>query len=177
VYRAPGAGGHDHVVRSPNFSGTFTYRVGNIDDCSVTVRVPVGALINDEDALRDEVGLADVSNDWGWNFGGGADAVKSNMLAENQLDASGHPNITFTSTACRGDANASGSILVDGDMTLKGVTRPVTWNVNLNVSSDRVTATGTLSILQSDFGITPYAFLGFKNDDEVDLEFDIVITD
>lgn len=177
VYRAPGASGHDHVVRSPNFSGTFNYRVGNIDDCSVTVRVPVAALINDEDEMRDEVGLADVSGDWGWSLGGGAEAVNNNMLAANQLDASGHPNITFTSTACRGDAGTSGSILVDGDMTLKGVTRSVTWNVDLNVTSSRVTATGSLSILQSDFGITPYAFLGFQNDDEVDLEFDIVITD
>lgn len=177
VYRAPGASGHDHVVRSPNFSGSLSYRVGELGDCAVSVNVPVGALINDEENLRAEVGLADVSDDWGWNFGGGAATVRNNMLAENQLDATGHPNITFNSTGCRGGANASGTVLVDGNMTLKGVTRSVTWTVNINATEGRVTASGSVSILQSEFGITPYSFLGFKNDDQVDLAFEIVVTD
>lgn len=178
VYRAPNAGGHDHVIRSPNFSGSLRYRVGDLSACSVSVTVPVGALINDENEMRADVGLADLSNDGiGWNWINGPEQVRNNMLGASQLDAANHPNITFTSTTCRGNASASGTIYVDGDMTLKGVTRSVTWTVNINANANRVTANGSLSILQSDFGITPYSLLNFKNDDEVELEFEIVVTD
>lgn len=178
VYRKPGAGGHDHVIRSPNFSGTLSYRIGDLSACAVSVTVPTANLINDEDELRAEQGMPDLSEDFfGWVAIGGQDQVRNNMLAENQLDAVGHPNITFTSTGCVGEPLANANILVSGQMTLRGVTRPVTWNATFNATENDVRATGTLSIRQSDFGITPYAFLGFENDDEVDLEFSIRVTD
>lgn len=177
VYRAPDAGGHDHVVRSPNFSGTLRYRVGDLSACSVNVTVPVGALVNDEDEMRAEVGLADVTSDWGWNLGGGRDAVRNNMLAEGQLDAAGHPNIRFVSTGCRGTASSTGTLQVDGNLTLKGVTRPVTWTVQFTANESRVVAEGELTIRQTEFGITPYAFTVFQNADAVDLRFEIRVDD
>jgi polyisoprenoid-binding protein YceI len=175
VYRAPGASGHDHVVRSPDFSGSMTYRVGALSDCSVSVTVPVPTLINDETEMRARVGLADVTNDFSWNVGGGQAAVKNNMLAANQLNAAGFPTISFQSTACRGTAVASGTLLVDGQLTLRGQTKPVTWALDLQVTGRTIRAKGTLRIRQTEYGITPYSFLGFTNDDPVDLEFDIVV--
>ncbi|MFZ9888743.1 MAG: YceI family protein, partial [Myxococcota bacterium] len=173
VYKKAGSGGHDHVVRSPNFTGNLTYRVGAIADCSVNVTVPVAALLNDENEMRERVGLADISGDWGWSLGGGRDKVNENMLAKDQLDAAGHPNIRFTSTVCRGNAGTSGTILVDGELTLRGVTRNVTWSVDVDVTGDRLQANGSLQIKQSDYGITPYKLFNFENADAVDLVFDL----
>jgi hypothetical protein len=175
VYRAPGASGHDHVVRSPDFSGNMTYRVGALSDCSVSVTVPVPTLINDETEMRARVGLADLTGDIGWSLGGGHTAVKNNMLAANQLDAAGFPTFSFQSTACRGTAVASGNLLVDGQLTLRGQTKPVTWALDLQVTGRTIRAKGTLRVRQTEYGITPYSFFGFANDDPVDLEFDIVV--
>src|ERR1700739_3765829 len=45
------------------------------------------------------------------------------------LDAERFPNPTFRSTAIRSD---HGSYFVDGDLTIRGTTRPVTLNVEVN---------------------------------------------
>ncbi len=41
------------------------------------------------------------------------------------------------------------------DLTLHGVTRPVTVGIDVEVGPDRLTAAGTLVIKQTDFGIQP----------------------
>jgi polyisoprenoid-binding protein YceI len=45
---------------------------------------------------------------------------------------------------------------LQGELTLVGRTRPVQVNADVQVSADTLRASGTFSVKQTDFGITPY---------------------
>lgn len=72
------------------------------------------------------------------------------------FDVENHPTWTFASTAVRGDGD---DLAVDGDLTIKGVTRPVTLTVEVGgfgpdaFGGTRAGFTATTSINRSDFGV------------------------
>lgn len=74
--------------------------------------------------------------------------------------------ITFRSTAVSGSS-------VSGDLTIDGTTRPASFALDL----DGGRARGTLTITQSEFGITPYkALMGaLKVRDDIDVVLDVQI--
>ncbi|HEY7487323.1 MAG TPA: YceI family protein [Streptosporangiaceae bacterium] len=86
------------------------------------------------------------------------------------LHTAQHPTITFQSTRVAG---TSESFTIDGDLTIMGVTRPVT--VRGTAEGDRVR--GGATVVQSQFGIKPYsAFFGaLKLADEVEIAFDLML--
>lgn len=177
VWRDPSAVGnsfaHDHVVRASDWAGTFTFLPGDASACAVDVDVVTGGLVNDEPALREAVGLDSVMSERDRT------SVRDSMLGGDQLDAANHPMLSFTSLACRGDLDGAGTLEVDGSLTVRGTSRPVTWTVEYAVDdAGGMLARGTLTIAQSDFGITPYqAFFGaVKVADEVDLAFELTGT-
>lgn len=99
-------------------------------------------------------------------------AIKSADL----LDAANHPVVRFTSTAIRLGAQGriSAGAEIDGNLTLRGVTRPITLQATLTRPAG--TAPDDLSLLyiqlkgalsRSDYGATGYAGLA---DDQVDLD-------
>ena len=67
-----------------------------------------------------------------------------------------HPTWTFTSSAVRADGD---DLVVDGDLTIKGVTRPVTLALEVGgfgpdaFGGTRVGFSATTSINRSDFGV------------------------
>ena len=79
----------------------------------------------------------------------------------------GHPQST------RVDGSAA-SFTLDGELTIMGVTRPVT--VQGRVTDGRVV--GRAAVVQSQWGIRPYsAFFGaLKLRDEVTVDFDVALT-
>jgi polyisoprenoid-binding protein YceI len=81
--------------------------------------------------------------------------------------------ISFRSSAVEGDASLAGSgpLVVRGDLTLAGRTRPVT--AQLDVSDDG-RLTGTIAVTQSEWGIKPYRGLmgALKVRDEVEIVVD-----
>ncbi len=90
------------------------------------------------------------------------------LKAGSVLNASAHPTIRFQSTAIRPDnpRNLSAGGKIDGLLTIRGVTRPVT--LNAAVFRQQGTADGDLSQLsfrisgavrRSDFGATGYSDL------------------
>ncbi len=83
-----------------------------------------------------------------------------------------YPTISFRSTRVEGTPE---SFTVDGDLTVMGVTQPITLHGQL--SGGR--ASGTASVVQSRWGIKPYtAFFGaLKLRDEVQVEFDVALPD
>jgi polyisoprenoid-binding protein YceI len=89
-------------------------------------------------------------------------------VREKILRTGSHPAITFRSARITGDA---ASFSVDGELSIVGVTRPVT--VHGRLEGDRVQ--GTATVVQSRWGIRPYsAFFGaLKLRDEVEVEFDL----
>ncbi len=177
VWRDPSAVGnsfaHDHVVRASEWAGTFTFLPDDASACAVDVDVVTGALINDETALRAAVGLDSEMSERDRT------SVRDSMLGEDQLDAANHPTLSFTSVACRGDLDGAGTMEVDGTLTIRGNSRPVTWTVEYAVDGEGgMLARGSLTISQTDFDITPYqAFFGaVKVADEVDLAFELTAT-
>ena len=72
------------------------------------------------------------------------------------FDVENHPTWSFTSTAVRQDGD---DLAVDGELTVKGVTRPVTLAVEVGgfgpdaYGGTRAGFTATTSINRSDFGV------------------------
>ena len=91
-----------------------------------------------------------------------------NTLRGKILNTGQHPTITFGSNQVSGTAE---SFRIDGDLTIVGVTQPVT--VEGQLAAGR--ALGSAVIVQSRWGIRPYsAFLGaLKLRDEVEVRFDV----
>jgi polyisoprenoid-binding protein YceI len=82
------------------------------------------------------------------------------MKGESVLDAANHPEITFTSTAIR---RVGEGAKVDGALTIRGVTRPVTLDAviwrqqgSAEGSLDELTVRLTGAIRRSDFGATGF---------------------
>jgi len=74
------------------------------------------------------------------------------------LDVENHPTMTFASTAVH--PVGAGSWKVDGDLTIRGVTRPVVLDVNLEgvvqdpYGNHRVGFSATAGINRDDFGVS-----------------------
>jgi polyisoprenoid-binding protein YceI len=95
------------------------------------------------------------------------------------FDIENHPTMTFTSTSIEGPGP---DYTVTGDLTIKGVTRPVTFDLEVNgVEHDpwgntKAGFTMTGSILRKEFGMEYNAILesgGVMVGDKVNIEIDV----
>jgi polyisoprenoid-binding protein YceI len=123
-----------YAVRFDSFESSFDYDAAHPDNTRVQASVDAGSL--------------DVGQDYSGKF------------ADEFLDASKYPKLTFVSTAIAKGTGDSGTMT--GDLTLLGVTKPVTFNVTF-VGTGRgllppfkPTAgfSATTTIKRSDFGST-----------------------
>src|ERR1700758_3187071 len=87
--------------------------------------------------------------------------VRDNQVrSADFLDAEHFPNITFVSTAVREE---SGQYFVDGDLTIRGTTRPVTLDLTVNgfspdtFGANRASFSATTTIDRNDFGVSSNA--------------------
>ena len=73
------------------------------------------------------------------------------------FEAEKHPTMTFTSTGVRADG---GDFLLDGDLTIRGVTKPVTFKLEVSgfgpdaYGGTRVGFSATTEINRHDFGVS-----------------------
>lgn len=95
--------------------------------------------------------------------------VQQRMLGPDVLDSARFPQITFTSTSI--ERIGSAELRVRGELSLHGVTRPLT----LDVRTEAGRYVGSSSLKQSEFGITPVRIAGgtVKVKDEIQTVFDI----
>jgi polyisoprenoid-binding protein YceI len=172
LYR-DGVGGrlaHDHVVEATELSGRVEYEAARPEASSVVVEVRTDSLRVDEPAARRRLGVdGDLSD------GQRADVGKT-MRGPDQLAVGQYPSIRFASTRVVPDGD--GKLRVTGQLTLRGVTREVTFPVTLALEAGALRGRATLTFLQSSFGYRPYsAVLGaIRNKDEVTLHIDLVAT-
>ncbi|MEV8637978.1 YceI family protein [Streptosporangium sp. NPDC051023] len=91
-------------------------------------------------------------------------------LREKVLNTARHPTIVFRSTGVTGTAE---SFRVEGELTLVGVTRPVTAECLLDEGRVR----GSITVTQSRWGIKPYSALfgALRLNDEVGVWFDLAL--
>jgi len=100
------------------------------------------------------------------------DSVQAAMT-EQVLDAAKYPTISFRSTAI--DERDPKRWTITGNLTLHGATRPVTFVVQ---RADASHFTGSATIIQTAFGITPIRVAGgtVSVKDEVTVEFEIALS-
>jgi polyisoprenoid-binding protein YceI len=166
-----GVGGrlaHDHVVEATEVTGGIEYDAGRPEASSVTIEARTASLRVDEPAARRRLGVeGDLSESQR------ADVAKA-MRAPDQLDVARYPTIRFASTRVVPDGD--GRLRVVGALTLRGVTREVTFAATVVQEAGALRGQATLTFLQSSFGYQPYsALLGaIRNKDEVSLHVDLV---
>jgi polyisoprenoid-binding protein YceI len=85
---------------------------------------------------------------------------RDNFIKGNTLQTSRYPMATFIPTAVQGLPNplpTSGQATFQllGDLTVHGVTKPVTWQVSAQFGDSTVTGDATSAINITDFGMTP----------------------
>jgi polyisoprenoid-binding protein YceI len=111
--------------------------------------------------------------------GGGALGLTQSQRAEIEatirekvLRSRKHPRITFRSTAVEGDSKRA---LVRGELAIAGVTREAALAVRVDARSAMPRVRATMSIVQTEFGITPYSILlgALRVKDAVELSADV----
>ncbi|MGW5681595.1 YceI family protein [Nonomuraea sp. NPDC003754] len=102
---------------------------------------------------------------------------RDDQLRGKFLDVDGHPTIAFVSTRVK---QVDGTTFqVTGDLTIRGVTRPVTVDVELAGAEHdprgdvRIAFTGSATINRKDWGVNWNAATGVLISDKVTLEFDV----
>ena len=162
---------HDHVVEATEVGGTVEYDAARPDAGAIVVEVRTASLRVDDPAARRRLGVA------GGELSDSQRAdVDRSMRAPDQLDVARYPTIRFAST--RVVAEGDGRLRVTGRLTLRGVTREVTFPATVALESGTLRGQATVTFLQSSFGYRPYsALLGaIRNKDEVTLHVDLVAT-
>ena len=93
-------------------SGVFWYR-GSLSDVTATLRAEpdVDALTLEGSARVDSISVVEPA------------AMRASVLGPNFFDAEHHPEITFRSTSVR--LADEDQVEVDGELTIRGATRPV----------------------------------------------------
>ncbi len=156
-----GFAGHEHQVVAGTFRGTATFDPERPAQSSVDLTFDAGALrVTGQGEPPEDV-----------------PQVQAAMVGATCLDAGRFPTIRFVSTSVTAAGAAGpngGDLALRGTLTLHGVTRPLTIRVHLDVTGQTMEATGTTTLQQTDFGITPISKAGVvKVKDEVTLSWRI----
>ncbi len=102
---------------------------------------------------------------------GTADVDKALTQAE-WFDATQYPEALFVGKGAK--ETGDGAYEIPGQLTLKGVTKPVTLAFTLDIDRGEATAKGSLVLKRSDFGIGPSGpVAGFVIGDEVRVKVDV----
>jgi polyisoprenoid-binding protein YceI len=148
--------GHDLTIEATRWSGQAVLDAGEPSRSAVTVEIAVDSFEVVEGS-GGVMALTDADR---------AEIVK--VVRDKVLHTREHPMITFRSTGVEGGPD---SFTIEGDLTIMGVTRPVT--VRGQASGGRLT--GGATVVQSRWGIKPYSALfgQLKVADPVEIEFDV----
>ncbi|MFN3352805.1 MAG: YceI family protein [Brevundimonas sp.] len=103
-----------------------------------------------------------------------SDGLDRHLQTADFFDTANHPIATFTATSIRVDEDDPTEAEITGDLTLRGVTRPVTFEAEFNGAGEmrgqyKVGFDGEATIRRSEFGID-YALPAIG--DEVDLHIE-----
>jgi|GEM_PF-10475 len=154
--------GHEHTVVAQTIQGEVVLDREDISRSSVDLIVSARTLKVSEEGEPE----------------GDAPKVQKAMRGPEVLDVGRHGTIHFRSVevTAKPAGPSSYDLTVVGELSLHGVTKPVTVPVRLDVQGDALEATGKMVVKQTDFGIEPTSAAGglVKVEDEVPLSFKIV---
>lgn len=154
--------GHEHEIAAPAMSGVIEVSRTELARSTVAVEFQASAL---RVTGRSEP-AADVPD------------VQRTMQGEQVLDVEHHPSISFRSREIVVKEEPAGrmSVIVRGDLTLRGLTRPVDVTGTVVLVGDTLTMKGTARFRQTDFDLRPVAAAGgtVRVKDQLDVEMVIV---
>ena len=106
------------------------------------------------------------------------DGLKAHLQTADFFDTANHPTATFRSVHIMIDPSEPDEETVHGELTLRGVTKPVTMEVEFNQAGQtrggyKAGFDGEATIKRSDFGIT-YALPGVSDEVELHIEGEFV---
>lgn len=136
-----GFAGHTHEVAAPGIEGTVTADPADLARSSVSVVFAAAAL--------EVTGRGEPARD--------VPKVQAAMVGPEVLDAARFPSITFRSRSVTGKEVSAGvyDLQVAGEIGLHGVARSLTLPLRVEVSGDKLTASGKTVLRHTDFGMKP----------------------
>jgi polyisoprenoid-binding protein YceI len=154
------AAGHTHEVSS-SMKGTVELDADDPTQSTIHMEIDAGALlVSSKNEPPDDV-----------------PQVQKAMLSDKVLDVEHFPTIVFQSAkvAVTKGADQAWELMVSGDFTLHGITKPLTFPVSAALNTDRLTAHGQFQIKQTDYGIKPVSVAGVvKVKDELGISYTVV---
>ncbi len=170
VYRSGpmAALGHDHVIVNRALGGWVQFG-GAATGASFSLTVPAAGFVVDDAAARREEGpqfAEEIPED-------AKAGTLRNMLGPAVLDAGRFPAISIRSVAV---TEARGTLEAQLAVNVAGHDSTLLVPFSLERSSGRLTASGALTLRQSDLGLTPFSvFLGaLRVQDEMHVSFNLV---
>lgn len=160
--------GHSHVISSRDIHG-FVFLGEQNDQSKLALYLPLASLIVDDAALRQVAGADFDTRPSAADIQG----THSNMLGEKVLNASTYPFLVIHGLLESGTPPA---IRISASINLHGEVKTRLIPVEVGVGQDRLTASGSFFVRQSEFGITPFSVLGdaLRVKDRLEIDFDIV---
>jgi polyisoprenoid-binding protein YceI len=85
--------------------------------------------------------------------------VRDQAIRSNWLESNKYPFAEFTSTNLQGlppelKEGVATPFKVDGNMTIRGITKPVTFSASATLTGDKLTGTGTTLLFMKDYGFS-----------------------
>ncbi len=145
--------GHNHVLSAPRFAGYVHVPDGNAALGRFDLLFELEELALDEPSARSGLGPAFAS-------ALSPDEVartREHLLGEQGLQAAQHPRVRIHSLQVKGEPPL---LAVQAEVELHGVRRPLWLPVAVEGLPQRLQASGSFVLRQSDFGVTPYETLG-----------------
>jgi polyisoprenoid-binding protein YceI len=155
-----GFAGHAHEVAAEDVRGQVTFDPSDLSRAAVSLEFQAAALrVTGKGEPPEDVA-----------------EVQRVMLSDRVLDVKRFPTISFRSrrVTVAAQSTTTADLRVDGDLTLHGTMRPMTVRVSAALDAEgRLTARGSCSLLQSDFGIVPVTAAGgtVRVRDAIDVRF------
>jgi len=154
--------GHDHLIAAKQLSGQVQLDPQKIDQSSVRLHVPAKSLTV-VDPGESEKDRRD---------------VQTTMEGEKVLDVAKFPEIIFSSSSVSAAKKtpAGWELTLSGKLRLHGVEKAVTFPLHVHAEGNELRGQGEVSILQTDYGITPVKVGGgsVKVKDKLKITFTVV---
>ncbi len=160
--------GHNHVIRATEFSGSIQFDPEKHSFFAAFIEVKTASLKADEPEIRAKHKLKKKVRDRDRK------RIQNTMESSEQLDVKKFPVMTFKATKV--EKQEKDQYRIHGDLTMHGVTNPVSLLMLAKIEKSQVALQGSLKIKQSDFGIKPFSavFGSVKNKDEAILFIELV---
>jgi polyisoprenoid-binding protein YceI len=153
--------GHEHLVAVREFSGEAQLSPDSITPASLEITAKAASMVETNSVFTEP-----------------HKQIIDKELREIVLLPEQYPEIVFKSTSVTGKATGSNQydLKITGDLTLHGVTRPVTIPTKVTVTANELRAQGEFSVNRGDFKVkATSAFHGLvRVRDKLKFTFDIV---